>query len=81
MIKCVALHCALIRDISNCNSKRNPGQTEAYYSEFEYDGQLVVVTSGVPDHDAENNTDTKNPNWRCEFNFLPCSTLTYFKDV
>ena len=45
----------------------NPGDLTPYYSEFEYKGKRVVVSSGVPDHVAENNTDSKNPNWRCEW--------------
>ena len=49
-----------------CASKAGDGGVVSYYSEFEYNGSLIVVTSGIPDHEAENNTDTKNPNWRCE---------------
>ena len=46
-------------------SATNDGGAISYYSEFEYDGNLIVVSSGIPDHVAENNTG-KNPNWRCK---------------
>ena len=39
---------------------------ESYYAEFEYNGRRVVVANGIPDHDAENDQFTVNPNTRCE---------------
>merc|ERR1719322_744848 len=38
----------------------------SYYSEFEYNGYRVVVANGIPDHDAENDAVSANPNTRCE---------------
>ena len=38
----------------------------SYYSEFEYNGQRVVINNGIPDHDAENDQFFVNPNVRCE---------------
>lgn len=37
-----------------------------YYNEFEYNGMLVVVSSGAPDHPAEHDQLVSNPNTRCE---------------
>ena len=39
---------------------------DSYYAEFEYNGQRVVIINGIPDHDAENDQFTVNPNTRCE---------------
>jgi len=38
----------------------------SYYTEFEYNGNRVVISSGVPDHPAENDALNPNPNTRCE---------------
>ena len=38
----------------------------SYYHEFEYNGQKVVISSGVPDHTAETDALKPNPNTRCE---------------
>jgi len=37
-----------------------------YYNQFEYNGMLVVVSSGAPDHPAEHDQLVSNPNTRCE---------------
>merc|ERR1719233_790737 len=37
-----------------------------YYKEFEYNGMMVVVSSGAPDHPAEHDQFVTNPNTRCE---------------
>ena len=39
---------------------------ESYYSEFEYNGRRIVIANGIPNHDAENDQFTVNPNTRCE---------------
>ena len=38
----------------------------SYYTEFEYQGQRVIVASGVPNHDAEHDAERPNPNFRCK---------------
>jgi hypothetical protein len=38
----------------------------SYYNEFEYNGQRVVIASGIPDHIAETDAVKQNPNTRCE---------------
>merc|ERR1719445_81241 len=38
----------------------------SYYSEFEYNGYRIVVANGIPNHDAENDAVSANPNTRCE---------------
>ena len=39
---------------------------ESYYSEFQYNGRRIVVSSGIPDHEAEHDQFFVNPNTRCE---------------
>jgi len=39
---------------------------ESYYEEFEYNGYRVIINSGIPDHDAENDATNPNENTRCE---------------
>lgn len=46
-------------------SSTDDGGAISYYSEFEYANYRVIVSSGIPNHVAENNTG-KNPNWRCK---------------
>jgi hypothetical protein len=38
----------------------------SYYHEFEYNGQRVVISSGIPNHVAEQDAVKPNPNVRCE---------------
>jgi len=38
----------------------------SYYSSFEYNGYRVVIANGIPDHDAEEDALSSNPNTRCE---------------
>ena len=38
----------------------------SYYNSFEYNGYRVIIASGIPDHDAENDALVSNPNTRCE---------------
>merc|ERR1712112_406832 len=38
----------------------------SYYNEFTYNGNRVVISSGIPDHPAENDALDPNPNERCE---------------
>merc|ERR1711887_273440 len=40
----------------------NCGDSGTSYYEFEYNGQRVVIASGIPDHDAENDAVKANPN-------------------
>ena len=54
-------------------STSNDGGTTGYYSEFEYNGNRIIVSSGTPDHAAETNAN-KNPNFRCTFFLLTKST-------
>ena len=46
---------------SNCGSAAT-----SYFTTFEYNSMLVVVSSGVPDHEAENDAVHANPNTRRE---------------
>jgi len=38
----------------------------SYYKEFEYNGQRVVISNGIPDHTAESDAVRPNENTRCE---------------
>ena len=38
----------------------------SYYKQFHYNGYRVVIANGIPDHDAEHDQFTENPNTRCE---------------
>ena len=40
--------------------------TTSYYNQFEYNGQRVVISNGIPDHPAEEDALNPNPNERCE---------------
>jgi len=53
--------CGEISTGTNCGDSGT-----SYYNEFEYNGQRVVIASGIPDHDAENDAVKSNPNTRCE---------------
>jgi len=37
----------------------------SYYKEFEYNGKRVIISNNIPDHAAENDQLTSNPNLRC----------------
>merc|ERR1719244_265088 len=49
----------------SCNNIEG-SSAESYYTEFMYNGKRVVVSSQVPDHEAENDALSANPNIRCE---------------
>merc|ERR1711892_45625 len=51
--------------VSNGNCEYNATLT-SYFSTFDYNGMRVIVTSGVPDHEAEADMTKANPNRRCE---------------
>lgn len=38
----------------------------SYYNVFEYNNYRVLISSGIPNHDAENDAIHANPNVRCE---------------
>jgi hypothetical protein len=53
--------CASVTASSVCGD-----DVAGYYNEFEYNGMLVIVSSGAPDHPAEHDQLVSNPNTRCE---------------
>merc|ERR1719474_1829291 len=52
-------------DSASANSVCGDDAT-SYYKEFEYNGQRVVISNGIPDHTAESDAIKANPNTRCE---------------
>merc|ERR1712215_282764 len=52
-------------DSASANSVCGDDAT-SYYKEFEYNGQRVVISNGIPDHTAESDAIKPNPNTRCE---------------
>jgi hypothetical protein len=51
----------------------------SYYKVFKYKGKRILVSSGIPDHDAELDAERQNPNVRCErwqFVELPLSPVS-----
>ena len=55
--------CEEISSNSNCGD-----EATGYYHTFEYQGSRIVISSGAPDHDAEYNQLSANPNSRCKSN-------------
>merc|ERR1711963_255652 len=57
--------CASISSSSSCGDS-----AQGYYETFEYNGQRVIISSGAPSHEAENelyiSSGRFNPNRRCE---------------
>ena len=53
--------CDSVSSTSSCGD-----EAESYYTEFEYNGYRVIVSSQVPDHEAESDQLVVNPNTRCE---------------
>ena len=41
-------------------------EATSYYKEFEYLGQKVIITNSIPDHEAETDAVSPNPNTRLE---------------
>ena len=52
-------------DSASANSVCGDDAT-SYYKEFEYNGQRVVISNGIPDHAAESDAVRPNENTRCE---------------
>ena len=53
--------CDTVTANSNCGSSAS-----SYFTTFEYNSMLVVVSSGVPDHEAETDAVNASPNTRRE---------------
>lgn len=53
--------CGSISANSNCGSSAS-----SYYKEITYNSKRVIISSQVPDHTAEQDAITSNPNTRCE---------------
>ena len=56
--------CASITTSTVCGSSST---SSAYYETFVYNNKRVVISSGVPNHNAEYNQTLVNPNTRCEY--------------
>ena len=54
--------CASITTSTVCGSNST---SAAYYETFVYNNKRVVISSGVPNHNAEYNQTVVNPNTRC----------------
>ena len=53
--------CETVAANSNCGD-----DAISYFKDFEYNGERVIVSSGIPDHEAEHDMLVSNPNTRCE---------------
>jgi len=53
--------CGAVSANTNCGSSAG-----SYYKEITYQGKRVIISSQVPDHNAEHDQITTNPNTRCE---------------
>merc|ERR1712215_429070 len=53
--------CGRVSANSNCGSSAT-----SYFKDFTYNGKRVVISSQVPDHNAEHDQLQSNPNSRCE---------------
>merc|ERR1712243_113108 len=40
--------------------------SSSYYKKFQYNGYRVIISNGVPDHQAEHDAVSSNPNTRCD---------------
>ena len=56
--------CASITTSTVCGSSST---SSAYYETFVYNNKRVVISSGVPNHNAEYNQTLVNPNTRCKY--------------
>jgi hypothetical protein len=54
--------CSSVSTTSICG---DDSTSYSYYETFVYGSYRVVIITGVPDHDAEYNQTTTNPNTRC----------------
>ena len=53
--------CGSVSANSNCGDSAT-----SYYKEITYNSKRVIISSQVPDHTAEHDAITSNPNTRCE---------------
>lgn len=53
--------CDTVASNSNCGDN-----AISYFKDFEYNGERVIISSGIPDHEAEHDMLVSNPNTRCE---------------
>jgi len=53
--------CESVASTSNCGD-----DATSYYKSFSYNGYNVIISSQVPDHEAEHDALKSNPNTRCE---------------
>ena len=53
--------CETVAANSNCGD-----DAISYFKDFEYNGERVIISSGIPDHEAEHDMLVSNPNTRCE---------------
>ena len=53
--------CEAVTSNSNCGAN-----AVSYFKDFEYNGERVIISSGIPDHEAEHDMLVSNPNTRCE---------------
>ena len=53
--------CGRVSANSNCGSSAT-----SYFKDITYNGKRVVISSQVPDHNAEHDQLQSNPNSRCE---------------
>ena len=53
----------------------------SYYTEFEYQGNRVIVASGIPNHDAEHDAEEPNPNTRCKQMNMEITLLFLWPDT
>ena len=51
----------VVASINNCGD-----DAISYFKDFEYNGERVIISSGIPDHEAEHDMLVSNPNTRCE---------------
>ena len=53
--------CGTVSSNENCGD-----DAESYYNEFTYNGQRVIISSQIPDHEAEHDQIIASPLTRCE---------------
>ena len=60
-------------DVTASNACEGDADAESYYETYEYKGKRVIITSGSPNHDAEEKAEAMalddgelNPNRRCK---------------
>merc|ERR1712055_251616 len=53
-------------DSVSSNSVCGGDSDTSYFKDFQYNGYRVVISNGIPDHEAEHDAPSANPNTRCE---------------